>query len=586
MQPATVLLAAFDLGGYVSIFKLIPIVLILLAWSRIATWIDKDAEAAHLPRELLNTVVIAGGLLSFALFLILPNFWLALGALIVVQGVAIGSYLGLRQKNVGLGDLKTEFSGFAKGIVKREKKVKVVAGQVVLASGKGAMLAAPEDDSDPDALGYQTVQTLLTEPLTKGAERIEVRPSNGAAAVQFVVDGVAYTSPTLDAAAGGAAITYIKKGAGLDVEEQRKPQTGKMRATLNGKRHDLEVATAGTTAGESLRITIDPKKRYELRLDGLGLQEDQMATLQRVISENPGITLFATPRGQGLTSMLYSVLHAHDAYVSHIQTVEHDPQEDLEGITQNSLSANASATDEFKQVEWVCSQQPDVLMVDEISNPASAREIVRFASEGRRAYIGIRAGSTFDALTIWRRLVGDDNEAASQLRLVMAGRVMRRLCMACKVPYAPDADTLRKLNMDPAKVTKLFQARTQPLRDNRGNEIPCEFCNELHYKGRFGVYELFVIDDEVRQVIATGGSSNQLKTVFRKQHARYLQEVALMQVEAGETSVQEVLRVMRSADQPTHDHQHAGGAGRAVPRPQVAPRPNRGSAPNPPAPRG
>lgn len=582
MQPAIALLAAFDLGGYVSLFKLIPVVVILLIWARLATWIDKDAEAAHLPRELLNTVILAGGLASFALFFVLPNFWIALAALIVVMGAAIGGYLGLRQRKVGLGDLKTEIGGFAKGMVKREKKVKVVAGQIVLATAKGVAMSAPEDEDDPDALGYQTVQTLLLEPLTKGAERIEVRPSNGAAAVQFVVDGVAYTAQSLEAANATAVIKYLKKGAGLDVEEQRKPQTGKMRATLDGKRRELEIASAGTTAGESLRITIDPKKRFELRLDSLGLQDEQMATLQEVISANPGIVLFAAPRGQGLTNMLYSVLRAHDAYVSHIQTVEHGPQEDLEGITQNSLPVNVSPADEAKQVEWVCSQQPDVLMVDEIANPASAQEIVRFAAEGRRAYIGIRAGSTFDALTVWRRLVGDDNLAAEQLRLVMAGRVMRRLCMACKVPYAPDAETLRKLNMDPAKVTKLFQARMQPLRDNRGNEIPCEFCKEMHYKGRFGVYELFVIDDEVRQVLAAGGSGSQLKAVFRKQRGRYLQEVALAQVEAGETSVQEVLRVLRSADQGSGEQQ----ASRGVPRPQVAPRPNRGSASSPPAPRG
>ncbi|HEX2972863.1 MAG TPA: ATPase, T2SS/T4P/T4SS family, partial [Tepidisphaeraceae bacterium] len=425
MQPATVLLAAFDLGGYVSVFKLIPVLLVLLGWARLATWIDKDAEAAHLPRELLNTVVLAGGVVSFALFLVLPNFWIALAALIVVQAATFGGYFGLRQRKVGLGDLKTEISGFAKGMVKREKKVKVVAGQVTLATGKGQVLAPPEDDSDPSAVGYETAQKLLTEPLQKGAERVEVRPSNGAAAVQFVVDGVAYTAASLDPTTAAAGITYLKKAAGLDIEEQRKPQTGKMRATLNGKKHDLEIASAGTTAGESLRVSIDPKKRFELRLDNLGLQPDQMAMLQQVISENPGIVLFAAPRGQGLTSMLYAVLRAHDAYVSHIQTIEHGPQEDLEGITQNTLAANVTAAEEFKQVEWVCSQQPDVLMIDEMTSSSSAQEVIRFAADGRRVYIGMHAGSTFDALTIWRRLVGDDNLASSQLRLVVAGRVMR-----------------------------------------------------------------------------------------------------------------------------------------------------------------
>jgi general secretion pathway protein E len=122
---------------------------------------------------------------------------------------------------------------------------------------------------------------------------------------------------------------------------------------------------------------------------------------------------------------------------------------------------------------------------------------------------------------------------------------MRRLCAACKAGYTPDPTTLRKLNMDPDKIERLYQARTQPMRDAKGNPIVCEFCKELYFKGRIGVYELFLIDDDVRSVVEAGGSLNQLKAAFRKQRGKYLQEAALAQVEAGETSVQEVLRVMK-----------------------------------------
>jgi type II secretory ATPase GspE/PulE/Tfp pilus assembly ATPase PilB-like protein len=125
---------------------------------------------------------------------------------------------------------------------------------------------------------------------------------------------------------------------------------------------------------------------------------------------------------------------------------------------------------------------------------------------------------------------------------------MRRLCAACKAAYSPDPTTLRKLNMDPDKISTLYQARTQPMRDQKGNPIPCEFCKELYFKGRLGVYEIFLVDDDVRSVIEAGGSLNQLKAAFRKQRGKYLQEAALAQVEAGETSVQEVLRVMKEGD--------------------------------------
>src|SRR6185436_3919694 len=133
-------------------------------------------------------------------------------------------------------------------------------------------------------------------------------------------------------------------------------------------------------------------------------------------------------------------------------------------------------------------------------------------------------GSTFDTLNLWRKLIGDDKVALKDLKLVINSRVMRRLCAACKVGYTPDPGTLRKLNMDPDKVSKLYQARTQPIRDPKGNPIPCEFCKELRFKGRVGVYETLIVDDEVRALIAGGGSTNQLKALFRKQRGKYLQE--------------------------------------------------------------
>jgi type II secretory ATPase GspE/PulE/Tfp pilus assembly ATPase PilB-like protein len=171
--------------------------------------------------------------------------------------------------------------------------------------------------------------------------------------------------------------------------------------------------------------------------------------------------------------------------------------------------------------------------------------LIKYAA-GKRVYVGLTAGSSFDAVTQWRKLVGDDKLAMKNLSMAIAGRVVRKLCMACKVGYQPDAGTLRKLNMDPEKVGQLFQARSSPLRDPKGNPLVCDFCHDLHYKGRVGVYEVLVVNDDVRQAILSGQGSGPLKAAFRKQRGRYLQEQALAQVEAGNTSVQEVLRVLRS----------------------------------------
>jgi type II secretory ATPase GspE/PulE/Tfp pilus assembly ATPase PilB-like protein len=242
----------------------------------------------------------------------------------------------------------------------------------------------------------------------------------------------------------------------------------------------------------------------------------------------------------------------------------------MEGITQNKLAANVSGAEEAKQVEWVTSQEPDVLMMSEVVDPASAKALVAYANNGKRAYIGIRAGSTFEALEKWQKLVGDAPAATKPVIQVISGRVMRKLCMACKVGYTPDPTTLRKLNMDPDKISKLFQARTEPLRDQKGNPVACEFCQELHFAGRIGVYEILQVDDEVRQIIKAGGSVNQLKAVFRKQRSKYLQEQALVLVERGDTAIQEVLRVLKAPA----EGGGSGGGGRPAAKPKAPVRPN------------
>jgi type II secretory ATPase GspE/PulE/Tfp pilus assembly ATPase PilB-like protein len=261
------------------------------------------------------------------------------------------------------------------------------------------------------------------------------------------------------------------------------------------------------------------------------------------------------------------MLRRHDAFLSHIQTIERSPQVDLEGITQNQLASSATPADESKQITWVASQEPDVLMVDRIDDPKSAATLIKFASTGRRVYVGIRAGSTFEALQAWRNLVGDDKLALKQLKLVVAGRLVRKLCSACKVDYNPDPETLRRLNMAPERVGKLFTARAQPLMDSRGRPMVCEFCLDLRFKGRVGVYEVFTIDDEVKQVIEAGGSVNQLKMLFKKQRQKYLLENAMNRAVAGETSLQEVVRVFRSEPPPAKKKPSTSSSKQPIPNP-------------------
>jgi general secretion pathway protein E len=546
-------LAEVQVGGYVSALKTIPVILVLLLWARLLTWVDKDAPAAHLPRAGINTAFLGGMILAFFLLLFLPGFVIAFPAFLAIMLIEAAVYLSVRSKHVGLADLKEQFNDWLASFKSEKKKGKDLPNQVQVISKDGGPVTPP-DSEDPERPAYDALQNAMIEPLRKGSEQIDITPSESGAAVKYAVDGVPYRGTTIDRGLAPGVAAFLKKAAGLDVNDRRKPQRGTLKLGMDGKRTEFRVDTAGSTAGEFVRLLADPKTRHNFKLDTLGFSDAQKATLKELIHDRQGVVLVSAPKGMGLTSTLYGILRGHDAFLEHIHTIERVPEVDLEGITQNKLAPNVTPAEEYKQASWVMSQEPEVVMISKVEDSRSASELIRYAAENRRVYVGIQAPSTFDALAAWRKLVGDDRLAVKNLKLIVNERVLRKLCNACKVGYTPDPNTLRKLGMNPDKATTLYQARTEPLRDQKGNPVPCEFCKDLRFKGRTGVYEFFVIDDEAREQIAAGASGNQLRAVFRKQRGKFLQEEALALVEKGETSVQEVLRVMKggeAAPQPT-----------------------------------
>jgi type II secretory ATPase GspE/PulE/Tfp pilus assembly ATPase PilB-like protein len=547
MGPVEVLLgqATVEVGNYINPWKLIPVVLLLFVWGKFVTWADKDAEVAHLPRVPVNLGLMVVGMLAFGLFFFLP-FLVGTIALFVLVAGSIGGYIGLRASKVGTKDLAQQFKDGMASFGKKggKKGAKEIISELQIVDSKGNLKSAPAEE-DPQHAGYVAVQQLFVDPLRKNAERIQLVPTaeEGGYKLNYVVDGFTYSSANPDKAAAAAAVEFIKANAGLDLNEKRKPQKGKLKASTGGKRKEVEVVTSGSSIGEALDMVIDPKTRHAFRLEMLGMTELQEAAIRDSIDVKQGIVLLAAPKGQGLTSLCYGVIRAHDAFLNHIQTIERGADQDLEGITQNKLAANAPPAEELKQVKWVVSQEPDVIMMTSLEEPASAKEIIKHADAGRKAYVAVRANSALEAINVWRKWVGDDARAVRYLIMAVSGKVVRKLCPQCKVAITPDPDQLRKMNLDPQRVTQLFQERTEPMTDAKGNVILCDMCQELRFKGRTGVYEVIIVDDEVKQGILAGAGIKQLTTIIRKQRIPFLQESALELIQQGETSVKEVQRV-------------------------------------------
>jgi type II secretory ATPase GspE/PulE/Tfp pilus assembly ATPase PilB-like protein len=539
-------LSTIPTGPYLNgIFLLVLLVLVFL-WACWMAWVDKDSLAVNLPRQMLNLLMMAGFIVALFIFLTVPlgttGAFSAFGGIFVAE---IGVYLGLRYQKAGLSDLTTELSGLFSRGGRTPKEAKAVAGQVLIVNKSGTPMPPP-DANTPERHQYDAAQLILADPLRKNADRIDLAVTADGAAFSYFVDGYKYDGAIMDRNAATGAVNYLKFTAGLDMNERRKPQVGMFKTVLDGSKREIRISTKGSSSGESLSLIVDPKQRHGFTVDKLGFTESQLKTVKGILYDNGGLVLLAAPVGQGLTAMEYAIMRAHDAFLQHLVTIERTTEQELEGVNQNVIGAAATAADEAKQVSWVISQEPDVILAATIEDSNSARDLAGYSENPKkRAYVGLRSSNTFESLRHWRKLVGDDNLAIGGLRMIIASRMVRKLCDVCKVAYTPDPTLLKKLNMDPAHVTKLYQARSAPMRDNKGRIVPCLECLDLAYKGRLPIYEILLIDEDVRQLILRAGSDNELKAAFRKQRGRYLQELALELVEQGLTSVNEVQRVLR-----------------------------------------
>src|SRR4051812_14469140 len=218
------IVAAIEGGGYVSLIKIAPPLILLAVWGRMLTWADKDAPDAHLPRIPLNVGFLIGLAVAYALFFFLPTFLVAFAVLMFVFLAEVATYLIIRHQKVGLSDLKEQFRAWRKSKGGTKKKGgEETTSQVSIVGKSGSPMPAPAAE-DPNRPAYDAIQAALTEPLRKGAELITLAPSENGVAVRYQVDGMEYKGQMLERTTGGSAVTILKGAAGLDVNDRRKPQ--------------------------------------------------------------------------------------------------------------------------------------------------------------------------------------------------------------------------------------------------------------------------------------------------------------------------------------------------------------------------
>lgn len=370
---------------------------------------------------------------------------------------------------------------------------------------------------------------IIAVALKKGASDIHIEPMEKGLRVRYRIDGVLRQEMMLPKKVQLPLISRVKIISRLDITERRMPQDGRITLKMGSKSIDFRVSTIPTKFGEKIVTRILDKTNTTLGLDKLITNLPTLDIVRDMIKKPYGIIYVTGPTGSGKSTSLYSALSEINSIDVNISTVEDPIEYDLAGI--NQVQVNSDIGLDFARVlRAFLRQDPDVILVGETRDTETAKIAVEAALTGHLVFTTLHAN---DAPSTFMRLSEMGIEPfliSTSVIGVCAQRLVRRICTKCKEEYEPDPAILRHLGVDENK--KLFRGKG------------CDSCGHTGYKGRVGVYEVLMVNDELRHLIAEGSDTQVIRQAAIASGMKTLKEYCLILLQEGLTSVDEVLRTV------------------------------------------
>ncbi|MBR3506950.1 MAG: type II secretion system ATPase GspE [Lentisphaeria bacterium] len=396
---------------------------------------------------------------------------------------------------------------------------------------KEAMKAANANPED-DAPIIKLVSLLIYNAYKLRASDIHLEPMEKKFRIRYRIDGALREMESPPKYLQTNIISRIKIMSKMDISEKRVPQDGRIQIEVSGVGLDLRVSTIPTTHGESIVMRILDKSSIQLDIPKLGFYTDDQEKIDRIISMPDGIFLVTGPTGSGKTTSLYAFLNTINKPNRKIITVEDPVEYQLSGINQVQVNPIVQMT--FSNaLRAMLRQAPNIIMVGEIRDLETADIAINASLTGHLVFSTLH---TNDAPSSVTRLIDMGVKpflVASSVRAIMAQRLVRRVCKNCMEPYKPSPDEIRLLNLDKDYLD------SANLVHGRG----CPACGGTGYKGRMGIYEIFLITEDMQYLIYNKESSDKLRAAARQSGMRTLREDGLRKAAAGTTTVSEVLAV-------------------------------------------
>ncbi len=398
-----------------------------------------------------------------------------------------------------------------------------------------ASAALPEDlmESQDDAPIIKLLNAVLTQAIEEGASDVHIEPLETQVVIRYRVDGVLRDVIEPPIGLAGRIAARIKVMARLNIAERRVPQDGRMSLRLAGRLIDIRISTLPTYYGERVVMRILEKDAGPLTLEQIGMSEDVSRQLRKLIQSPHGIFLVTGPTGSGKTTTLYAALQEVRSPGVNIITIEDPVEYDLDGVGQTPVNVKTGMTF-ARGLRAILRQDPDIIMVGEVRDLETAEVSVQASLTGHLVFSTLH---TNDAVGSVARLMDMGVEpylVASSLLGVMAQRLVRKLCIDCRTERLADDGEKQLLGKNGADEVKIFHPKG------------CEHCSYTGYRGRTGIYEFMLINEQIQHLIHDFEGESSLRKAAKQNGMKSLREDGVVKVLSGITSLEEVLRVTQS----------------------------------------
>jgi type IV pilus assembly protein PilB len=407
--------------------------------------------------------------------------------------------------------------------------------------GENTTLEIISDEEDKELLsdeeGAQVVNIvnmIIHEAIERDASDIHLEPTNNGYRVRYRVDGDLQTIQELPASIRPQVISRLKIQGGMDIAEKRKPQDGRIRIRHQERMVDLRVSSFPSLTrqvqSEKIVMRIIDAEGKQFTLPQLGFSQAMHDKFEELIQIPDGIILVTGPTGSGKSSTLYAALefiNRHYEYKKNIITMEDPVESNVEGITQGQINVKAGFT--FASgMRSILRQDPDIIMVGEMRDVETGEMAVQAALTGHVVFSTLHTNDSASAFTRLLDMGVQSYLVSSTVRGVLAQRLVRRICSACREEYSPEPEVLQKINLKPD--VKFFRGKG------------CRRCGNTGYKGRMGIFELLIPDRQVQKMIIAKAESDEIKDYMVKRgDFNTLRRDGLIKVIKGETTLEQVL---------------------------------------------